>query len=242
MRVRWVTWDVKDTLLRVRHSVGEQYCGVARELGLTLDPEAVEAAFHSAYRQQQRRQPLYGGAGGGSARTWWGEVVCGTFRSCGVEDGERLRLLAERLYQGFSGPAHWEVFPDVTRALQGCGARGLAQAVLSNFDGRLEDVLRGCGLREHFRFVLTSESAGAAKPDSRAFLRLLELAGQPAPGEVAHVGDSYQNDYLPARALGLHAFLLQRGSEEGGGGLEVPPHHRLRSLDELLPRLEQDLD
>ncbi|MBN3323824.1 HDHD3 protein, partial [Atractosteus spatula] len=242
MRVRWVTWDVKDTLLRVRCSVGEQYCSAARRHGLTLDPAAVESAFRQAYRQQESRYPNYGHGQGLSSRAWWGAVVQETFSRCGVAEGQTLARLAEQLYAGFSGAANWEVFADSESALRRCQALGLRLAVVSNFDGRLEAVLRSCGLRGHFQFVVTSESAGAAKPDPRIFLRALELSGEREPAALAHVGDHHLNDYLAAQAVGMRSFLLERGGGAAEGGLPVPPQHRLRSLDELPALLQQDQD
>ncbi|XP_033850734.3 haloacid dehalogenase-like hydrolase domain-containing protein 3 isoform X2 [Acipenser ruthenus] len=229
MRLRWLTWDVTDTLIRVRRSVGEQYCSEARSLGLQLEPESVERAFRLAYQSQHRRFPNYGLSQGLSSQEWWQDVVRETFSLCGVRGVPALQPLAERLYRGFSGSNNWEVFPDAERALEQCGLLGLRMGVVSNFDQRLEQVLESCGLRRHFDFVVTSESAGAAKPDGRIFREALRLSGLAEPGLAAHVGDDYWNDYRAARQQGMQSYLLQRRGAEWG----VPPEHRLSSLEEL---------
>lgn len=36
------------------------------------------------------------------------------------------------------------------------------------------------------------------------------MAGNVAPEEVLHVGDSLRKDYLPARSVGMNAVLLDR--------------------------------
>jgi FMN phosphatase YigB (HAD superfamily) len=36
------------------------------------------------------------------------------------------------------------------------------------------------------------------------------MAGNVAPEETLHVGDSFRKDYIPARAVGMHAVLLDR--------------------------------
>lgn len=111
--------------------------------------------------------------------------------------------------------------------------------MVSNFDKRLEGILQGCGLRTHFSFLLTSEEAAVAKPDPDIFAQALKKSGVPAK-HVAHVGDHYINDYLTSRSLGIRGYLLDRHGLQKH--LDVPPQHRLQSLDELPARLLQETD
>ncbi|KAJ8379816.1 hypothetical protein SKAU_G00005940 [Synaphobranchus kaupii] len=236
-RLRWVLWDVKDTLLRVRKSVGEQYCQEARRAGLSLPAAEIEAAFRHAYRQHSCLYPNYGMAQGLGGQAWWTGVVQNTFTQCGVRDKALLDRLAQNLYHNFSGPENWEVFPESKKALQACVSLGLQLGVVSNFDNRLEGILRSCGLLSHFSFLLTSETAGVAKPDPAIFHQALQRCGV-TPTSVAHVGDHYTNDYLTANSLGIRGYLIDRRG--GASQAEVPPQYRLCSLDELPKRLQQD--
>ncbi|KAI4892742.1 hypothetical protein NFI96_032308 [Prochilodus magdalenae] len=237
--VRWVLWDVKDTLLKVRRSVGEQYCREAERAGLNLPAQQVEAAFRQAYRQHSRLYPNYGHAQGMNGQSWWMGLVKSTFFQCGVQDPVLLDTLARNLFQNFCGPENWEVFPDSNSTLKSCTALGMKQGVVSNFDSRLEGVLRGCGLLSYFSFLLTSEGAGVAKPDVTIFTQALKRCGVPAKN-VAHVGDHYINDYLTSRSLGIRGYLLDRHGHQAH--LDIPPQHRLHSLDELPTRLQQETD
>ncbi|KAG9277130.1 haloacid dehalogenase-like hydrolase domain-containing protein 3 [Astyanax mexicanus] len=237
--VRWVLWDVKDTLLKVRRSVGEQYCTEAERAGLKLKSKQVEAAFREAYRQSSLLYPNYGIAQGMNGQVWWTGVVKSTFAQCGVQDPVLLDTLAKNLYQNFCGPDNWEVFPDSNSTLKSCTALGMKLGVVSNFDSRLEGVLRGCGLLTHFSFLLTSEGAGVSKPDVKIFTQALKKCGVPA-NNVAHVGDHYVNDYLTSRSLGIRGFLLDR--HEQHEHQNVPAEHRLKSLEELPARLQQEVD
>ncbi|XP_067316231.1 haloacid dehalogenase-like hydrolase domain-containing protein 3 [Pseudorasbora parva] len=237
--VRWVLWDVKDTLLKVRRSVGEQYCSEAERAGLKLPATQVETAFRQAYRQQSRLFPNYGRAQGMDSQVWWTGLVRGTFAQCGVDDHALLDRLANNLYYNFCGPENWEVFPDSKSTLKFCAALGLKQGVVSNFDKRLEGILRGCGLLTPFSFLLTSEEAGVAKPDPAIFTQALERCGVQA-SSVVHVGDHYVNDYLTSRSLGIRGYLLDR--QDCHRHLDVPTRHRLQTLDELPARLQQDSD
>ncbi|XP_023676406.2 haloacid dehalogenase-like hydrolase domain-containing protein 3 [Paramormyrops kingsleyae] len=237
--VRLVLWDVKDTLLRVRRSVGQQYCEEATRAGLTLSPAEVDTAFRRAYRQQSALYPNYGIAQGLGGQAWWARVVRDTFLQCGVRDEVLLDRLAHNLYHGFSRPENWEVFSDSERTLRSCASLGLQLGVVSNFDLRLESILHGYGLLPYFSFLVTSEGAGVAKPNPDIFRKALQKCGLPA-ASVAHVGDSYINDYLAARSLGIRGFLLDRGGGEGSA--QVPSEDRLLSLDELPSRLKQNAD
>lgn len=107
--VRWVLWDVKDTLLRVRTSVGEQYCQEAERMGLKLSPPEVQAAFQQAYRRYSSTYPNYGVSQGMNGRSWWIGLVRDTFSQCRVEDPLLIDTMAQNLYHNFCSAETWEV-------------------------------------------------------------------------------------------------------------------------------------
>ncbi|HYX33215.1 MAG TPA: HAD family hydrolase [Oligoflexus sp.] len=79
-----------------------------------------------------------------------------------------------------------------------------------------------------FTGILTSEEVGVEKPHSYIFHTLLRRFGI-AVEESVMVGDSFQNDILPARNLGMRALMTHefiRGFDPEGPGLN--------SLSELL--------
>lgn len=238
LQLRLLTWDVKDTLIRLRHPVGEEYASKARAHGLEVEPLALGQAFGQAYRAQSHRFPNYGLSHGLTSRQWWLDVVLQTFHLAGIRDAQAVAPVADQLYKDFSSPCTWQVLEEAEATLSRCRERGLRLAVVSNFDQRLEDILVGLGLREHFDFVLTSEATGWPKPDPRIFQEALRLA-HVEPALAAHVGDSYHCDYKGARALGMHSFLVV-----GPGPLDpavkdsIPQEHILPSLSHLLPALD----
>ncbi|XP_004678003.1 PREDICTED: haloacid dehalogenase-like hydrolase domain-containing protein 3 [Condylura cristata] len=239
LRIQLLTWDVKDTLLRLRRPVGEEYAAQAQAHGLKVEAEALGQAFRQAYKTHSHSFPNYGLSQGLTSRRWWLDVVMQTFYLAGAEDVQAVTPIAEQLYQDFSSPCTWQVLEGAEATLRGCRKLGLKLAVVSNFDRRLEDILAGLGLREHFDFVLTSEAAGCPKPDPRIFHEALQLA-QVEPEVAAHIGDNYRCDYQGARAVGMHSFLVT-----GPGPLDslikdaVPQEHILPSLPHLLPALDR---
>ncbi|XP_051893069.1 haloacid dehalogenase-like hydrolase domain-containing protein 3 isoform X1 [Pristis pectinata] len=233
MRPQFLTWDVKGTLLRVCHSVGELYSSEAKLHGIQLEAKALDRAFQAALQMQEKFLPNYGRGRGLSSHQWWIDVVKKTFCLCGVSDERVLSPLAMNLYRQFCSAGNWQVFGDVKDTLIHCRNLGISMAVISNFDCRLEQILANCNLRQYFKFVLTSEDVGAAKPDQRIFNAALSLA-QVEPNQAVHIGDDVWMDYLAARAIGMESYLICRGQEEPSGakGL-VPKAHILHSLQQL---------
>jgi putative hydrolase of the HAD superfamily len=93
------------------------------------------------------------------------------------------------------------VIPGVVEALSALRARGLALAVVSNWDVSLHERLEELGLRPFFDAVVSSAEAGAGKPEPRIFeAALAQLAVRPE--RALHVGDSSE-DEAGARAAGL---------------------------------------
>ncbi len=231
MRVRAVLFDAGNTLIRVRGSVGAVYARVAARHGVTADPEVLDARFREAFRRRK------GGFLSAVSRPhsperergWWRDLVHEVFREAGALDGwqRRFEPFFSELYAAFARPDPWEVFPDVVPCLDALSTRGVAAAVVSNWDGRLVPVLDGLGLSPWLRFVLTSAEFGAEKPDPGIFHGACRRLGA-APAEVVHVGDLVRDDWHGARAAGLAAVLLDR--EDTAPAHVVP---RVRSLAEL---------
>ena len=80
----------------------------------------------------------------------------------------------------------------------------------------------------HFE-IFSPDVTGAAKPDPAAFLAVLEKM-KADPEETAMVGDSLENDILPAQSLGIKPILLDRGGKIKN---VAPPIVKIKSLKEL---------
>jgi len=71
-------------------------------------------------------------------------------------------------------------------------------------------VLDAIGLTSAFTQIGISEQEGLRKPDPAFFLRVTDRLGV-RPEEVLFVGDNYDHDILPARALGMQAIWKRTG-------------------------------
>ncbi|CAH2316923.1 haloacid dehalogenase-like hydrolase domain-containing 3 [Pelobates cultripes] len=237
MKLKFLTWDAKDTLLRMRLPVGQQYHAEAKKRGLYVNPALLETSFRLAYSTHSRLFPNYGLRQGLTSQQWWLDVVSQTFRLSGVEDNRSIHPIAEKLYQDFSTASNWEVLPGAKEALEGCRNLGLKMAVISNFDRRLDAVMKQCDLDAYFEFVLTSERAGIAKPDLGIFHKALSMA-KVEPHEAVHVGDDYMNDYRAARDAGIHSFLIRPETDSQPEKHGIPREHLLHSPEQIIPRLK----
>ena len=95
----------------------------------------------------------------------------------------------------------FELLPGVTEALEALRARGLALAVVANWDFSLHALLRRHGLSHRFAAIVTSAEIGAAKPDVRPFAAALDRLGV-EPARAVHVGD-HAMDEEGAAAAGM---------------------------------------
>jgi HAD superfamily hydrolase (TIGR01509 family) len=105
---------------------------------------------------------------------------------------------------GYVEALRFEVLPGVRQVLAGLRARGLAVAVISNWDVGLHGHLRALELSPFLDAVITSAGAGAEKPDPAIFAAALGQLGV-SPRRALHVGDR-PADEQGARAAGL-AFV-----------------------------------
>jgi len=67
--------------------------------------------------------------------------------------------------------------------------------------------IRKLELEKYTNLLVTSEEAGAEKPDKKIFELALEKMNK-KPTEICMIGDSYEKDVLGATSFGIHTFWL----------------------------------
>ena len=95
------------------------------------------------------------------------------------------------------------VYPDVVPALDELES-WVSRSRSSRTGTRLAGLLESHGLAPRFSTVLISAVEKSGKPHAEIFRRAAERLGV-EPGEVMHVGDSLEEDYVAARDAGLSA-------------------------------------
>ncbi|MBQ8963455.1 MAG: HAD family hydrolase [Clostridia bacterium] len=120
--------------------------------------------------------------------------------------------------------------PGTAQALDRLRAMSLAVGVGTNMTAAGQyDKLERLGLMDRVDFIVTSEEAGAEKPDPRLFALCAEKAGCP-PKHCAFIGDSLKHDALGALGAGMAPVWLCPEPEP----VEIPTGiTRIRSISEL---------
>lgn len=99
----------------------------------------------------------------------------------------------------------WEAFGDAFDL----NKLNIRRAVLSNFNSSLKTKLKDIFGGEMFDMIIGSEEEGFSKPDIRFYERALEILNI-KPEKVLYIGDSLKLDIIPAQAIGIDAWLIDR--------------------------------
>jgi len=133
---------------------------------------------------------------------WW------TFYTYLLEDlnvtDEGVR---DKLIENTQQSANWDqILPGTRDALERL-RQDYALAVISNSDGKIDAVLRRCGIADCFESITDSGTVGQEKPHPAIFLAALQ-ATKAESADSLYVGDIYSIDYAGARNAGMQALLF----------------------------------
>ena len=225
--LRAVFFDVGNTLTFPHPSVSEVCRQILAQEGHVHDLSAIESLMplvDEYYEERYRTDDTFWTDEGETSQVWVGmySLMC---RRLGIED--EAEYIARRVYDSFGSPERWCAYADVPRAFRRLRARGVGLGVISNWDGRLEELLGGLGLGALLDTTVCSAAVGLHKPDPRIFELACRRLGV-EPHEAAHVGDHHYADVLGATAVGMAPVLIDRH-----GGPEVRDAAFLRTLDDL---------
>lgn len=204
--------DAVGTLFGVRGSVGQIYCDVAEQFGVTADARAVDDAFFQSFKAAPPMAfpnvdvteiP-------GREFAWWRAIAVQTFQQVQVFDHfTDFSAFFDALYAYFATAKPWFLYSDITTALPYWKDRDIQLGIISNFDSRLYQVLEALDLGQYFESVTISTEIGAAKPNPKLFLAALQKHDCP-PEAAWHIGDSFKEDYEGANAAGIRGIWLNR--------------------------------
>jgi putative hydrolase of the HAD superfamily len=153
---------------------------------------------------------------------WW-MFYSQLLSEIGLEDD----AIRDQLVTSINNSANWDTIrPGTAEQLHEIAER-YRIAVISNADGKIEDVLSRCGIAQCFRTITDSGLVGYEKPHPEIFRQALKSMNA-APAESLYVGDVYSVDYLGATGAGMQALLMDVPRAYCDKG--VP---RVESLEEL---------
>jgi len=164
---------------------------------------------------------------GNHDHSFWLMFYTQLFSDLGLSD----RHLRDELITGIRDSGNWDQIRPGTRNHLLRFARKYRIGVISNADGRIEDVLRRCGIADCFLTITDSGLVGREKPHPEIFRQAMQSLNA-RPEESLYVGDVYSVDYLGATKAGMQAVLMDvPGAYKKKGVARV---ESLAELDSLL--------
>jgi putative hydrolase of the HAD superfamily len=152
---------------------------------------------------------------------WW------IFHTHLLQQLEERSSLREVLVENTRSSANWDHIPPGTRDALSRIGQNFRIAVISNSDGKIEQVLSRCGIADCFESITDSGTVGIEKPRTEIFQAALS-AMQARADESLYVGDMYSVDYLGARNAGMEAVLF-----DVSGAYRDRQLPRVESLEQL---------
>ena len=213
-KVRFIFFDVGNTLLFPNRA--QMLEPIPREKHPTLEN------WQALERRTKREfdQGLLGGKV--DHGFWW------TFHTHLLEELKaRNDQVRDALVANTQKSANWdEILPGTREVLDRLKGQ-YPMAVISNADGKIDQVLTRCGISDCFASITDSGNLGHEKPHRAIFDAALgEMKADPS--ESLYVGDVYSVDYVGARNAGMQAMLF-----DVAGAYRQREFPRVESLTEL---------
>lgn len=208
--------DAVNTLFRLSRPVGETYANIASNHQWIVAPSVLNSAFSDLWQVHGGTPPDYPACPSGEDADylWWQSLTVRVFDQAAkipsTQVGEPVTNWFGKVYAHYAHASAWHLFCDSIPALHRLEEAGIPIHILSNFDHRLEPILRGFGIIGKFTTITTSSLAKARKPNRQIFKFARAAAGSPA--DCTHIGDDPVNDLSGARGAGFNAILVDRKS------------------------------
>ncbi len=152
--------------------------------------------------------------------------VAWQFQKLGLADAAQMSEMAT----AFCKPAD-RILRRNRHVLEKLAQSGLKLGIISNFYGNVEALCREFAYTPHLEIIFDSAVMGLKKPDHKLFALAIDKLKVPAD-QIGFIGDSFERDILPAKALGMKTFWLL-----GDRKLTAPDPTKvdyvLRSLEDL---------
>lgn len=221
-RLRLITFDVTDTLLKFRTSPGKQYGEIGAMFGVRCEDQELALHFKNSWHRMNRAHPNFGRYSKLGWQNWWMQLVDITFAESGAKiQPEKLPKFTETLLDLYKTSAAWQHANGAIELLKYLrmqqqlgtkehGSPPFVLGVISNFDPRLDVLLRNMKIHQFFDFIVCSYNVKAEKPSKEIFeiaMKYSEMKNL-EPNECLHVGDTPITDYLGAKEACWNAALI----------------------------------
>jgi putative hydrolase of the HAD superfamily len=125
--------------------------------------------------------------------------------------GTRVEIAAREIVDDWAEHRHFDLYDDVPPALDALRRAGVRVGLISNSHRCLSSFAAHFALDGLISGGVSSSEHGYLKPHPKIFEAALDLLHVPA-ADATMVGDSLTHDIAGARAVGMRAILLARGT------------------------------
>jgi putative hydrolase of the HAD superfamily len=214
MTLRAVLFDVDFTLVRPGPELGPAgYVRVAERHGLRLDEARYEQAREAALVDLKRHPDL------DHDEEIWIAFTERIVRGMGG-DADPAYATAVEITSGWTNHDNFELYEDTIPVLEELRRAGLKIGLVSNSARDVQAFAAHHAL--DVEVGISSFHHGKSKPHASIFRAALD-ALEVEPADAAMVGDTVEDDVEGARALGMHAILIDR--------LDLHPEFEPRLVD-----------
>jgi putative hydrolase of the HAD superfamily len=231
LKIRAVLFDLGDTL--VKTWIPEvTYQNVLASLGIDRSIEELEKAI--AKTEEEFKESNYRSRYGKVSYTeYWERWDAQVLTRLGISGEENL---AKQVKARWFDHANCITYPDTIVTLNRLKQMGLKLGLISTaYEEDIDAILEKAGIAKAlFDTVVGVNTIKKEKPHPEVFRHALSKLNV-EPSETLFVGDHIDNDYKGARAVGIHALLIERErrSTEDASDLE-----RIRSLQEIFKLID----
>ncbi len=202
--IKLVTFDAGGTLLHPYPSVGAVYQKVLKQHGLDYPIDALNENVSSAFRTISKDSSILDGES--RELSFWKDIVAASIAPF-KQQPKNFDNLFHDLWNEFSSGSCWRVSEGTHETLQALKDAGPTIALLTNWDGRVHNVIRETELSPYFDHSFVSSEIGLEKPDLQIF-RHVENATGISSNQILHIGDSIKHDIVGATEAGWNALLI----------------------------------
>lgn len=231
-----IFFDAAGTIFYVSHGVGFHYSKIAAKYGVQVDSLYIDQRFHDAYGKSS---PIAFSGVSPSAmqqeeKLWWRDLVKLVFEEVAFPEFE---LFFEEVYSFFQQNENeqeraWTLFPETIEVLEHLSALQHPIGLISNFDSRIESILKNLKIFHFFQTITYSSEAGFAKPSVQIFQQALKKADCKSTDAV-HIGDHLVFDVEGAQNAGIQAIFIDRSGKHSGKNV-------IRDLREIYGNLSNE--
>lgn len=209
MFLKAIFLDAEGTFLKIKPSVGEIYAKIWEDWNYFLDSHYIQEKFKKAYQKIFKKNFLQKWDTQ-KCKSAWKEVFKLTFDFLELENGDVffLEKAFEKAYNFFATKECVEIVSGFWEFLFWVKKRGLKLGIISNWDNRLYGILKEYQILNQFKGIFLGCEVSYFKPHPQIFKTALENF-KVTPQESLMIGDSLEEDIIPAQKLGFKTYHLR---------------------------------